>query len=150
MRPMEVWGVGFTAGFAYRDGEWERDELPLTSAGDVELGLMIHDSDMALVMYQPVGSGSGEATLGPSPSAYFGLDDGLMPMREADEALGLAQWWASRRGGADPDELITKRAEIDQLLTHDPAGDPDPFIESKVIRLLQVLDIPLPDELPAP
>jgi hypothetical protein len=142
--------VGFTAGFAYSDGEWERDELPLTSEGDVELGLMIHDSDRALVMYQPVGSGSGEAILGPSSFGHFGLDDDLMPTHEADEALGLAEWWASRRGGAGYDELNAKRAEIGQLLTHDPAGDSDTFIEPKVVRLLQALDIPLPDELSAP
>ena len=103
--------MGFTAGLAYSNGEWQPDELPLTSAGDGELGLMIHDSDMALVMYQPLGSGSGEGTLGPSPFAYFGLDDEPMPTAGADEALGLAEWWAHRRGGAEAEELHTKRTE---------------------------------------
>jgi hypothetical protein len=139
--------VGFTAGFAYSDGEWERDELPLTSTGDVELGLMIHDSNLALVMYQPAGSGSGEATLGPSPLGYFGLAEELMPMSETDEALGLAEWWARGRDDVDAVALRSKRAEIAPLLTGDRADDADTFIEPKVVRLLQVLDIPPPDEL---
>ncbi|MBP8880091.1 MAG: hypothetical protein V9G15_04480 [Dermatophilaceae bacterium] len=115
------------------------------------LVVTIHDSDIGSVSYAPVeGDGDGDsdggdrtAFVGFTPRSYF--EDDAAPSADPDvEARGLAAWAGRYRG-------VTPTAEqVRALLAAD--GDEfdesdDPFVESKVAKLLGVLGVPVPEDL---
>ena len=125
------------------------------------LSVHIHDSDFAIVRYQPAGPGSGTAYLGCTPRTYFEDESASAPTDVLREAEGLATWLAQQQGTSDTAELRELVASFladdawEQLLADDAdfaddTGDPDDedvFVEVKVSRFLNAVSLPAPAEL---
>ena len=113
------------------------------------LVVTIHDSDIGSVSYAPVeGDGDGDggdrtAFVGFTPRSYF--EDDAAPSADPDvEARGLAAWAGRYRGVTPTAEQV--RAELAADGDEFDESD-DPFVESKVAKLLGVLGVPVPEDL---
>ncbi len=122
----------------------------------------IHDSDIAVLRYEPVGPRSGTAYLGHTPRTYFEDESASAPTDVLREAEGLASWLAGQQGRSDEAEL---RELIASFLAHDipepldddadleddadGLGDTDIFVEVKVSKFFNAIGLPVPDELPS-
>jgi hypothetical protein len=157
--------VGFFGAYVFDGGTWhsfdpDSDQVP-DFAGRW-LSVHIHDSDFAIVRYQPAGLGSGTAYLGCTPRTYFEDESASAPTDVLREAEGLTAWLALQQGTSDTAELRELVASFhaddaqEQLLADDPdladdTGDPDDediFVEVKVSKFLNAVSLPVPAELP--
>ncbi|PPK65275.1 hypothetical protein V5P93_003713 [Actinokineospora auranticolor] len=144
--------MGFSGTYRYDGTRWH--ELEGWSQAEHPgrwLAVVIFDSDLAEVRYQPAGPGTGSAFLGYTPRDYFGDEDASAPTDVPREAAGLAAWWADGDDAADTDG---KAGEIEGFLAADDAphvhpktDDADLFVEIKAARFLTALGLPLPPAL---
>lgn len=123
----------------------------------------IHDSDVTVVTYRPVGRGTGVAYLGITPRTYFEDEGASAPTDVVREAQGLADWWRIHHGADDAGheaKAVELRAFLaedidpadidldeDEDLDDEDLDDEDIFVEVKTRRFLAALDLPVPVEL---
>jgi hypothetical protein len=150
--------VGFFGSYVFDSTTWhgfdpDRDETPDIVAP--WLSVNIHDSDFAIVRYEPPGPGTGTAYLGCTPRAYFEDESASAPTDVAREARGLALWLVRQQGRADEAELrelvASFLADDSPEDLDDDAGfedDADIFVEVKVSRFLAAVAVPVPEGLP--
>jgi hypothetical protein len=131
--------VGFFGKFIYSDGEW-RDE----PTAEAFLAIDIHDSDMATVDFRSA-STAGRFYLGFQPRDYWADPEASEPVDAAAEAARFSAWAS---------ELLQRNVSADEiraLLAEDGVEDPeDDFVEETVLRLVQLLRLPVPADLPVP
>jgi hypothetical protein len=126
------------------------------------LSVEIHDSDFAVVRYEPAGPGSGTAYIGYTPRTYFEDESASAPTDVLRETEALAKWLARQQlpgREAALRELIVpfladdnpEQLEDDTDLEDDAADldDSDLIVEVKVARFLQAVGLPIPDGLPS-
>jgi hypothetical protein len=119
------------------------------------LMISIHDSDLAMVIYEPAGPAAGFAYLGVTPRTYFEDDAESPPTDTAREAKGLAAWWSGRNPDASELAQAAKARELRAFLAEDgvtpdmadDADDAEVFVEVKVARFLTALGLPIPEDL---
>src|SRR5262245_17745879 len=105
--------MGFFGGYLFDGTSWSEFDPAEGHALDIAapwLSISIFDSDIAIVRYEPPGSGSGVAYFGYTPQAYFGNESASAPADVAREAAGLASWLTRLQGRTDEAalrELIT-------------------------------------------
>jgi len=130
--------VGSFQTYTFVGGRWSNEGDSIDAPF---LRVSIHDSDIAIVTYAPGPDLGGLAYLGVQPRDYF--ED---PRASADvdleaQAVGLASW-----------ALTVAETEVDpnvirSLLAKDSVEEPmDVFVEETVVRLLESLGVPLPDD----
>ena len=131
--------MGLFGTFTYSAGDWTSVDSPT----EPWLVIDVHDSDIATVDYRPAGDAAGRCYLGFQPRVYFEDPDASAPADNAAEARGLAHW-ARLATGRDVDP-----ADVAALLAPDDEdADPeDLFVEDTVRRLLELLGLPVPEEL---
>ena len=126
--------MGMFATSVYSEGTWGD-----SAGGDVWLRVDIYDSDIATIDYAPVEAPRGRFFLGYEPRDYF--DDPVEgePVDREAEAETFTRW-----AGAHLDQAIAP-ASVAALMA-DPARDEavDVFVEETVVRLLHLLDLPVP------
>lgn len=131
--------MGLFATFVFAGGSWDGapDATPRLTA-------KVHDSDFVTVDYAPVlASGTGHCYVGFEPRHYFEDETASDPVDVEAEARGLAAWAADVRGTViDPDVIRALLASPD---AEDEA--PDVFVEAALVRLLQALGVPVPEDL---
>ncbi len=145
--------MGLFATWLYADGWAHASPGAEPHASEPWLWLSIHDSDFVTVRYSPRGNGTGTAYLGFTPRTYWEDDEASDPTDTEREALGLAQWWATRQVASV--DVPAKAAELRAFLAEDLAGDgieadlseEDIFVERRAERFLSVLGVPLPPDL---
>jgi hypothetical protein len=129
--------MGYFGTFIYRDGAW-RDH----GGGTTELVVDIHDSDIATVDYRPAPPGLGRFYLGIQPRDYFADPEASRRLDLPAEIDGFVGWAEQTLGRApDPDEV---RGLVAEDGADAPEGD---FVEDTVVRLLELLGLPLPPAL---
>ena len=173
--------MGFFGTYLFENGGWRSDTPPgynvlwepvrgdePPSATEPWLLVDIHDSDITIVTYRPVGPGTGTAYLGFTPRSYFERDDASAPTDVDREAAGLAAWWRLVHSAA-ADEASGKESELAAFLAHDLAeselpypdddddddleqdddnlDDAEVFVEVKTGRFIASLGLPVPDDL---
>jgi hypothetical protein len=158
--------VGFFGAYAFDGSTWHSFDPDSNEVPDIAgrwLSVHIHDSDFAIVRYQPAGPGSGTAYLGYTPRTYFEDESASAPTDVLREAEGLASWLAQQQGrGVEVElrELVASFLADDaqELLLADDADfaddagdldDDDIFVEAKVSKFLNAVGLPVPAELPA-
>jgi hypothetical protein len=131
--------MGFFGKFIHSDGDWR--EAP---TGDAFLAIDIHDSDIAIVDFQSARS-DGRFYLGFQPRDSWGNPDASDPVDIEAAAAGLSAWTTDVLGRSVPP------SQIEPLLAADGVEEPeDDFVEETVMRLIQLLDLPAPADLPTP
>lgn len=129
--------MGFFGRFVYSDGAWRDDP-----AAEAFLAIDIHDSDIATVDFRPA-TAAGRFYLGFQPRDYWEDPDASDPVDADSEAAGLSSWAHEVLGVSVPAE------QIRPLLAEDGVEEPDDdFVEETVMRLIQLLRLPLPEGLP--
>jgi hypothetical protein len=140
--------MGFFGTYLYADGAWTELDPDADVAEPVApyLFVMIHDSDIAMVRYSPVGDGTGRAFLGYTPRAYFGDPSASAPTDTGLEAAGLAAWAGAAGASLSADEVEPFLASDEQRAADaDGVPDVDVFVELKTARFVQALGLaPLP------
>jgi hypothetical protein len=155
--------VGFFGAYVFDGSSWHDFDPDSAQASEIAerwLSVYIHDSDFAVVRYQPTGPGSGTAYLGCTPRTYFEDESASAPTDVQREAEGLAFWLSLQRGGSGKPGLRELVASFladdaqDELADDgdfaDDAGDlddADVFVEVKVARFLEAGGLPVPGEL---
>jgi hypothetical protein len=157
--------------------EFEPSDESAPEVGSQWLKVVIIDSDIADISYHPAGPGTGVAYLGYTPRVYFEDETASAPTDVEREAAGLAAWVAAYQGGGDEaalQDLITpflasdddeEDADQDDDDEEDDGwGDDDEpddddeeeeedededFVETKLVKLLSAIGLPLPDDLAA-
>jgi hypothetical protein len=130
--------VGFFGRFIYSDGAW-RDE-----PAAVFLAIEIHDSDIATVDFRSA-STAGRFYLGFQPRDHCGDPEASELVDAEPEAASLSVW------ASEVLQLSVAADQIRTLLAEDGVEDPeDDFVEETVLRLIQLLLLPVPDGLPVP
>lgn len=115
-------------------GSWKNGE-----GTDWQLRISVHDSDFATVDYRPVAGSSGRFYLGVQPRDYFEDLTTSDPVDLQLESSEFSQWASAVLG--------TKIAATDLLALMAPEGVEDPlddFVEDTLVRLLNLLGMPLP------
>jgi hypothetical protein len=152
--------VGLFGGYIFDGSTWQEfdPDSPVPGIAAPWLSVVVYDSDIAMIRYEPARPGSGTAYLGYTPRAYFGDESASAPVDVQREAAGLAARLALRRGTGGPAEL---RKLIASFLADDAgrarrAGgnladadglDDGVFVEDKVSRFLEAIGIPAPADL---
>jgi len=136
--------LGFFGKFLYADGGWtfHEDGVSDPPVGAAYLGVDIHDSDIATVDFRPAEMGSGRFYLGYPPSDYFENESAGDPIDAEAAVKGLTTWAQQTLGRTiDPGE--------GRPLLADSGRDPDDdFVEETVGRLIEILGLPWPEDLP--
>lgn len=129
--------VGFFGRFVYSSGAWRDDP-----AADAFLAVDIHDSDIATVEFRSATT-AGRFYLGFQPRDYWEDPDASGPVNADSEASSLSTW---------TDEVLGVSVTAEQIrpfLAEDGVEDPeDAFVEETVVRLIELLRLPVPDGLP--
>lgn len=153
--------MGFFGTYLFDGTRWvEPDPGQMPDVDEPWLYMDIHDSDIAGVMYEPAGPGSGEAFLGYTPRTYFEDESASSPTDVVRESEGLAAWWAGLHGETGDAARTAKASELRAFLAEDDAhhedipddelDDADVFVETKAARFICALGLPLPDGLSEP
>ena len=123
--------------YVFSNGAWS--EL---AEGSPWLGISIHDSDFATVGFQLSPDRTGLFYLGYQPRDYFDNADESADVDPIAEATTLAQW------ANEVLSVTVDPAQIVPLMAEDQVEEPiDDFVEETVIRLLRLLQLPLPEDL---
>jgi hypothetical protein len=110
--------------------------------GGGSLVIDVHDSDFATVDYRSA-AGEGRCYLGFQPRDYFEDPTASDDVDLDREAAGLAGWARETLG------VEVAATQIRPLLAEAGTVEPaDDFVEETVARLLRLLQLPVPDELP--
>ena len=129
--------MGYFGTFIFRDGQWQQ-----RSGTGPELVVDVHDSDIATIDYRPAPPGRGRFYLGAQPRHFFADPDASQPVdvpAEVDAFVG----WATQTLGRAP-----QPAELRPLVAEEGSGKvEDDVVEDTVVRLLDLLGLPVPDEL---
>ncbi len=158
--------LGFFGAYVFDGSTWHSFDPDSDQVPDIAapwLSVYVHDSDFALVRYEPAGPGSGTAYLGCTPRVYFEDESASAPADVLREAEGLAFWLAQQQGRSDGAELRELVAsfladDAEEELPGDDAGfeddagdldDADIFVEIKVSKFLHAVGLPVPGELPS-
>lgn len=126
---------------------WSDDRWSVGSDTNVappRLTIAVHDSDVATVTYEPVSAGArGICYLGFEPRHYFDDPGASDPVDPEVEAAALAAWSKAHTGlDVDPRKLR-------DLLASPQGNEPEAtFVEESVARLLTLLGLPMPEDLP--
>ena len=127
--------MGYFGKFVYSNGAW-RDQ-PAAAF----LAIDIHDSDIATVDFQSA-SAAGRFYLGFQPKDYWDDPEASDPVDTEAEAANLRAW------ASEVLQLSVSAKEIRALLAEDGVEDPeDDFVEETVLRLIQLLRLPVPEDL---
>ena len=129
--------MGYFGTFIFRDGQWQQ-----RSGTGPELVVDVHDSDIATIDYRPAPPGLGRFYLGAQPRDFFADPDASEPVDVPAEVDAFVGWAAEALGHAP------QPAELRPLVAEDgtaPAGDD--AVEDTVVRLLDLLGLPVPEEL---
>lgn len=127
--------VGYFGTFIYRDGQWQQ-----RSGSGSELVVDVHDSDIATIDYRPAPPGRGRFYLGHQPRDYFDDPEASRPVDVPAELDGFLTW-ADQTLGRAP-----RAADVRPLLAEHAEQQPsDDAVEDTVVRLLDLLDVPVPE-----
>lgn len=141
--------MGFFGAYKYEQNQWaEFDPDTESPLGSIPpwLTVEIHDSDFAIIRYEPVGTGTGLAYLGYSPRAYFEDPAASPPTDVSAEAEGLVMW-AQSHGQHVTQQLVASYLASDDTDVDEELADEDVFIEDRTARFLGTLGLPLPPDL---
>jgi hypothetical protein len=148
--------VGFFGGYVFDGRTWHDFDADSDHTLDVTapwLSVLIHDSDIATVRYEPTGPGSGTAYLGITPRVYFDDESASVPTDVRREVDGLA-FWLARQGRIDSAELreliasfLASDNQDEQPEDDDDLDEAEIFVEIKVSQFLQAVGLPVPEEL---
>ena len=129
--------MGYFGTFIFRDGQWQQ-----RSGAGPELVVDVHDSDIATIDYRPAPPGLGRFYLGAQPRDFFADPDASQPVDVPAEVDAFVGWAEQTLGRApEPDELRP-------LVAEDGTAQPeDDAVEDTVVRLLDLLGLPVPQEL---
>ena len=131
--------MGLFGRFTFSAGEWTSADSP----AEPYLAVDVHDSDIATVDFRPARDAAGRCYLGFQPRVYFEDPDASAPVDNAAEARALAGWARPATGReVDPDDVLALLAPDDE-----DADPEDLFVEETVRRLLELLGVPVPEEL---
>jgi hypothetical protein len=129
--------MGYDGQFVHSGGEWG-EQVPDSPP---YLSIDIHDSDIATIDFEP---GEGLFYLGTEPRDYFGSEEASDPVDHDAQAAALSKW---------AQEVLEKDVPADRIrpLMAEPGKESeDAFVEDTVGRLLDLLGLPRPDDLPGP
>jgi hypothetical protein len=149
--------MGFFGTYLFDGTDWTQHD-PRRTPREPWLLIDIHDSDISTVVYRPAGPGSGIAYLGVTPRTYFEDEAASEPTNVAQEADGLAAWWAAFHPETTATTRAAKAAELRAFLAADgvrsdddgrgdEVDDAEVFVEVKTARFINALGLPAPDEL---
>ena len=136
--------MGLFLNCTWSDGRWSVGSD--TNLGPPRLTVAVHDSDVATVTHEPVRAGArGICYLGFEPRHYFDDPGASDPVDVEVEAAALARWSKAHTG------LDVEPGKLRDLLASPQGDEPEAaFVEESVARLLTLLGLPMPDELPDP
>jgi hypothetical protein len=130
--------VGYFGTFIFRDGQWQQR----SGGAGPELVVDVHDSDIATIDYRPAPPGLGRFYLGHQPRDFFADPEASQPVdvpAEVDAFVG----WAAQALGRAPEP-----AQLRPLVAEDGTrAAEDGVVEDTVVRLLDLLGLPVPEEL---
>ena len=130
--------MGYFGTFIFRDGQWQQR----SGGAGPELVVDVHDSDIATIDYRPAPPGLGRFYLGHQPRDFFADPEASQPVDVPAEVDAFVGWATQTLGHApEPAELRPLVAEDGTAL----AGDDG--VEDTVVRLLDLLGLPVPEEL---
>ena len=133
--------MGYFGTFIFRDGQWQQ-----RSGAGPELVVDVHDSDIATIDYRPAPPGLGRFYLGHQPRDFFADPEASQPVDVPAEVEAFVGWAEQTLGRApQPDELRPLVAEDGAVQPEDDS--PDDRVEDTVVRLLDLLGLPVPEEL---
>ena len=129
--------MGYFGTFIFRDGQWQQ-----RSGAGPELVVDVHDSDIATIDYRPAPPGLGRFYLGRQPRDFFADPEASQPVDVPAEVDAFVGWAAQTLGRAP------RAAELRPLVAEDGSGAAeDDGVEGTVVRLLDLLGLPVPEEL---
>jgi hypothetical protein len=129
--------VGYFGTFIFRDGQWQQ-----RSGAGPELVVDVHDSDIATIDYRPAPPGRGRFYLGHQPRDFFADPEASQPVDVPAEVDAFVGWAAQTLGRAPQAD------ELRPLVAEDGSGQAeDDVVEDTVVRLLDLLGLPVPEEL---
>ena len=130
--------MGYFGTFIFRDGQWQQR----SSGAGPELVVDVHDSDIATIDYRPAPPGLGRFYLGYQPRDFFADPEASQPVDVPAEVDAFVGWAAQTLGRAPEADALRP------LVAEDGAGEPeDEVVEDTVVRLLDLLGLPVPQEL---
>ena len=129
--------MGFFGKLVYSEGAWGDEP-----ADGAFIAIDIHDSDIATVDFRSAGS-AGRFYLGFQPRDYWEDPDASDPVDADSEAAGLSVWANEVLG------VSVAADQIRSLLAEAGVEEPeDDFVEETVQRLIRLLELPAPEDLP--
>jgi len=130
--------VGYFGTFIFRDGQWQQR----SGGAGPELVVDVHDSDIATIDYRPAPPGLGRFYLGHQPRDFFADPEASQPVDVPAEVDAFVGWAAETLGRAPQPE------QLRPLVAEDGTGTAeDGVVEGTVVRLLDLLGLPVPEEL---
>lgn len=124
--------------FTYGGGTWGGDPAATPS-----LTIEVQHGDIAVVDYLPSPTAAGRFYLGFQPRDFFDDPDESAPVDIDAEAECFAAW-AELVGAED-----VQPNEVRRLMAVEGGEPDDTFVEETVVRLLRLVNLPLPDGLHA-
>lgn len=104
--------------------------------------LSVHDSDIATIDYRPHEGAAGRLYLGFQPRDYFENPDASAQVDLVAESESFSAWAAAVAG------VKVHAQELRAFMVVEAVEEPeDTFVEHTVVRLLGLLNVPLPEWL---
>jgi hypothetical protein len=128
--------MGFFGTFHFSDGQWTD-----TASGKRRLTIDIHDSDTASVVFHPAKRRTGRFYVGVHPRDLFDDPKAGETTNAAREAEAFAGWARATLGSRVTAE------EVQPFIAEEGRFPEEPFAETAVANLLQVVGLPLPEGL---